>query len=169
MAIKSIEGIRAFFSLQGSALNSIRNSAAKIPGKMAKLSEIDDDEIAESICDSIALKVHSTYTGIESILKDVAKEIDGYVPDGDHWHAKLILQMASPIGERQSVISPSTREQLNNLRSFRHFLRTDYGAILDKGRILELGEIASLAIESFANDWQQFQTQCFNEENGTSN
>lgn len=81
----------------------------------------------------------------------------------DNWHAKLIAQMSVPLGGREAVVSHATRLGLNELRSSRHFLRNDYGAVLDQERIVELGKVAVTIIESFEQDWKCFKARCFGE------
>ncbi|MFZ4538897.1 hypothetical protein [Propionivibrio sp.] len=163
MAIKSAEGIRTFFALQSLEVDSIKTESRKIPGKSDWLITHQDSDLAESICDSIALKIHGIYTGIESVLKNTAKEFDGYIPEGDNWHSKLLVQMSVQIGDRNAVVSQVTKDGLNNLRSFRHFLRNDYGAVLDQTRIVELGKVAVTTIELFERDWVGFQAECLGE------
>lgn len=66
MAIKSTEGIRSFFDLQSLEIDAIKNESNKIPGKAALHFSHSDDDLAESICDSIALKITAFIPGLKA-------------------------------------------------------------------------------------------------------
>ncbi len=68
------------------------------------------------------------YTVAENIFKEVAKVIDGKVPEGQDWHKELLVQMKLNIsGIRPPVLSKDTFRQLDEYRRFRHLVRHLYG------------------------------------------
>jgi hypothetical protein len=77
--------------------------------------------------DSVALNIHSFYSGLERVFEKVASAVDGSVPQGANWHQELLNQMALEIANiRPAVISEKTREQLDSYRGFRHVIRNVY-------------------------------------------
>ena len=77
--------------------------------------------------DSVALNLHSFYSGIEKIFKIIAKEIDGSFPDKSNWHEELLVQMSLDIPNiRPPVISDKLKNDLQDYRSFRHLIRNIY-------------------------------------------
>lgn len=89
--------------------------------------------------DSAALNLHSFYSGLERLLEYAAHQLDGGPPKGDAWHRELLRQMAAEVpGLRPPVISPSTAEDLDEFRRFRHVVRNVYAEHLDPERIRQL-------------------------------
>ena len=90
-----------------------------------------------ALINSIALNLHGIYTGIERIFEDIAKEIDQRLPTGDKWHRDLLDQMAVSIPNvRKAVISEESRFILDELRRFRHVVRSAYSFQLDEEKVL---------------------------------
>lgn len=46
---------------------------------------------------TIAFTLHGAYTGIEDVLSDVARAVDGSVPQGERSHQALLDQMRAPL------------------------------------------------------------------------
>ena len=77
--------------------------------------------------DSVALNIHSFYSGLERVLEKIASAVEGSLPQGVNWHQELLDQMALEIPNvRPAVISEKTREQLDPYRGFRHVVRNVY-------------------------------------------
>ena len=56
--------------------------------------------------DAVALNLHGYYAGLERVLELIARDIDGTLPSGGHWHEELLRQMAAEIpGVRPAVLS----------------------------------------------------------------
>lgn len=93
--------------------------------------------------DGVALNLHSFYTGTERILEEIAKKVDGSVPDGAGWHRDLLMQMSSELSLiRPAVISRGTRYCLDEYRGLRHIVRNIYTFNLRPSRLRELvGEL----------------------------
>lgn len=105
-----------------------------------------------------AFGIVSVYSGLETILKTVADEIDHYAPAGADWHAKLLEAMALPIeGIRPAVLSPGTYALLNELRKFRHVVRSNYGMDLNDRGVTENRERLHAVLPAFERDLAAFE------------
>ena len=77
--------------------------------------------------DSVALNMHSFYSGLERVFEKIASAVDSSQPQGINWHKELLNQMALEIPNvRPAVISEKTRNQLDRYRGFRHVVRNVY-------------------------------------------
>ncbi len=104
-------------------LNEISTAAKRV--KMAWGKAIDKND--DLYFDSVALNLHSFYSGIEKIFKLIAKEIDENIPDASNWHEELLAQMCLNIPNiRPPVISCKLKNDLQDYRSFRHLVRNIY-------------------------------------------
>lgn len=93
--------------------------------------------------DGVALNLHGFYSGVEQIFEDIARTVDGAVPDGSEWHISLLRQMTAELGDaRPAVISVQTRQFLDDYRGLRHVIRNVYAFNLHPARLSELVENA---------------------------
>ncbi len=100
--------------------------------------------------DGVALNLHGFYAGIEQIFEDVARTVDGAIPQGNEWHISLLKQMSAELGElRPAVISTETRKFLDDYRGLRHVVRNVYAFNLRPLRLSELAENAFSGFELF--------------------
>jgi hypothetical protein len=77
--------------------------------------------------DSVALNIHSFYSGLERVFEKISSAVDGSLPQGINWHQELLNQMVLEIPNvRPAVISEETRKQLDTYRGFRHVVRNVY-------------------------------------------
>lgn len=76
--------------------------------------------------ESVALNLHSLYSGLERLFELVAKQVDQSLPDGEMWHRDLLTQMAAEQSVRPAVISQESAQALDELRRFRHLVRNVY-------------------------------------------
>ena len=60
------------------------------------------------------------YMGMENIFRQIALEVDLFLPDGNREHKELLVQMAAPYGERPPVISKITFGHLQEFLAFRY-------------------------------------------------
>lgn len=89
--------------------------------------------------DSAALNLHSFYAGLERLLEFSAYQLDGGPPKGPAWHKELLRQMSTPLGNiRPAMISPTTTEEIDEFRRFRHVVRNVYAEHLDPERVGDL-------------------------------
>lgn len=100
-----------------------------------RLAILSDDWAAMS---AAAAGVHNIYDGIEDILSNVARDVDGSVPDGSSAHQDLLDQMAVPIPDvRKPLISDAMHRDLTELKGFRHLVRHRYGIELSGSKVLD--------------------------------
>ena len=100
----------------------------------------------DAYLNSVALNLHSLYSGWERIFELIAIEIDGGALGGEAWHAELVKQMTLDLpGTRPPVIRKDTAAQLDEYRKFRHRIRNIYATGLDPVRMQPLVEALSTA------------------------
>jgi hypothetical protein len=85
--------------------------------------------------ESLALKLHNFYGGVEKILQLVAVELNGGLPSGADWHKRLLDRMAQAREGRPAVVSADTAVRLREFLGFRHIVRHLYGFELDPDRL----------------------------------
>ncbi|MBN2033594.1 MAG: hypothetical protein JW836_09975 [Deltaproteobacteria bacterium] len=111
----------------------------------------------EGYMDGVALNLHNFYTGIESIFEDIARTVDGAVPEGANWHQELLVQMAADLaGSRPPVIRRSTRDSLDEYRAFRHLVRNVYTFNLRPKRLSDLVERIRICFMDLRSDLEEF-------------
>ena len=77
--------------------------------------------------DSVALNLHSFYSGLEKIFQLVARNVDGVNLDSQTWHRDLLISLSQEYeSARPALISPEYAEQLDEFRRFRHLVRNIY-------------------------------------------
>ena len=67
--------------------------------------------------------LHSFYTEIEKILKIIAREWDGSLPESESWHRDLLIQMSEVTAKRPAVLSADLLATLKEFLAFRHRFR----------------------------------------------
>jgi hypothetical protein len=108
---------------------------------------------------SAALALHSFYAGLEKIFISVAKELDQQVPTGGSWHLDLLNQMTYNLPSiRPPVITPHTKNLLQEYLSFRHVVRNVYTYSLDAERVVRLVDRLLDTFISVQTDLKQFLT-----------
>jgi hypothetical protein len=91
--------------------------------------------------DSVALNLHSFYSGLERLFELIARHIDRDVPRSDTWHRDLLEQMARDIPEiRPAVLSRETANAADEFRRFRHLVRNVYAIDLAPAKMTALME-----------------------------
>jgi hypothetical protein len=89
--------------------------------------------------DSVALNLHSFYSGLEKLFELIARHIDLSIPEGETWHRDLLNQMACEFEDiRPAVISQNNAKSLDKFRRFRHLVRNIYTTNLIPNRIKKL-------------------------------
>lgn len=77
--------------------------------------------------DSVALNLHSFYSGIERLFELIARHVDEEIPAGETWHRDLLDQMAQEqTAVRPAVIGRDSFDLLDEFRRFRHLIRNVY-------------------------------------------
>lgn len=106
---------------------------------------------------TVALNLHSFYSGAERIFREIARTVDDSMPNGNDWHRRLLRQMSAEISEiRPAVITEATRNALNEYCAFRHVVRNVYTFDLRANRIQELAAELPACYELFRQDAESF-------------
>jgi len=93
----------------------------------------------DAYLNSVALNLHSFYSGLERIFELIALELDGGTLGGDTWHTELLRQMAIDVADlRPPVLTHDTATRLDEYRKFRHRIRNIYATTLDPDRMVHL-------------------------------
>ncbi len=93
----------------------------------------------DAYVNSVALNLHSFYSGLERIFELVATQLDEGRLGGADWHAELLRQMAINLDEtRPAVLSKTAAIALDEYRKFRHRVRSVYATHLDPERMEDL-------------------------------
>ena len=148
------------FSIQeriNQELDKISQAIQQLEMFLKQLTNQSEAIYQEAFVNSIALNLQGIYTGIERIFQVIAKEIDLRVPTGDKWHRDLLEQMTVDIPNvRNAVITEETRLILDELRRFRHVVRSAYSFQLDKEKVLVIASQISNFHQVFINEIQLF-------------
>ena len=124
-------------------------------GEMASLPPLTDADrgsLAEA-----AIALHHAYGAVEAALSRVARSVDAGLPEGPDWHQALLSVMALEIDRvRPAVLSAETRDLLQRLLGFRHFLRHSYAVDLDGERLERLRRDAAVLLPLLEKDLAQF-------------
>ena len=134
-------------------LTKLQESVAQVQRLLIKVQQTGDRDYIGTI----ALHLHGYYNGIERILSVVAQSIDSSVPQDEDWHQQLLTQMTLPIpNARPALIGERAYQELNELRGFRHVVRSNYAYELEPERVVALAEKLSIGTQAFLHDCQQF-------------
>ncbi len=94
--------------------------------------------------------LHDFYSGIERVFVRIAEELNGGVPQGEHWHRQLVYDMSLEIPEvRPAVIDEELARALGDFRQFRHVFRNVYGFALEDQRMRPLEERLPAVLAAF--------------------
>ena len=110
--------------------HEIKNCCVKIKQYTEKLENSQQLLEREMATQAVGLNSHGLYTGTERIFESISKTTDKRpIGKSDSWHGDLLNQMREEIpGVREPVVSNSTFILLNELRRFRHVVRSHYGS-----------------------------------------
>jgi hypothetical protein len=89
--------------------------------------------------DSVALNLHSFYSGLERLFELIARTVDQTTPGGERWHRTLLTQISCDVpGIRPAVISIDNATRLDEFRRFRHLVRNVYASELIPERMADM-------------------------------
>lgn len=138
-------------------LVEIQGVVAQTNNFVKKAYVIQERDYLAAIVGALALNMHGFYTGTERIFLNIAKKIDGSIPEGSEWHLQLLKQMAAEIpGIRFPVISRQTQQELDEFRRFRHVVRSHYAYKLDAELVLKLAAKLPDCSQRLTSDCLQF-------------
>ncbi|MDV3001990.1 MAG: hypothetical protein N5P05_003596 [Chroococcopsis gigantea SAG 12.99] len=114
----------------------------------------------EDYVGAIALNLHSFYTGVERIFKQIAGAIDGLIPDNPDWYRQLLRQMSAPFPSvRPSILSLETRTMLDDYCSFRHVVRNIYSFNLKVAPVEQLASDLPYCFDLLKLDMEKFMEE----------
>ena len=118
-------------------LNSLQHLVEQTSSLMQKVRATGDLDYLGTI----ALNLHSFYSGAERVFRDVATDLDGSLPSSSDWHRRLLRQMASHIPDiRPAILDSLTLKFLNELCAFRHVVRNVYSFDLIPEKVESLAD-----------------------------
>ncbi len=125
-------------------------------GNVSNVIPVDEEQKAVYE-ESLALKLHNFYTGIERIFEKIAEDINGGIPGSYDWHKRLLKTMSLEITNvRPPVISKETAKLLHEFLAFRHVVRNIYGFELDSERLSRLIEKSKEIFDRFKQEIEDF-------------
>ena len=93
----------------------------------------------DAYLDSVALNLHSFYSGLERLFELIARHVDRVVPTGEAWHRDLLQRMAHDLPQvRPALLSRDNAAELDEFRRFRHLVRNVYTMNLTPDRVAGL-------------------------------
>jgi len=87
---------------------------------------------------ALSAYLHSFYTGMENIFKQIAVDIDSSWPSAERWHSDLLDFMAHPTEKRPAVLSAELSRKLVRYLGFRHVFRHAYMFNLEWAKMRDL-------------------------------
>lgn len=128
-------------------LRELDETAASIESHWQTAMAVAVDQ--DAYINSVALNLHSFYSGLERIFELVAIELDEGRLGGPDWHSELLRQMSLDLGDaRPPVLGKATVAKLDEYRKFRHRIRSIYATHLDPKRMEAL-------VVDLSTVWQQ--------------
>lgn len=92
---------------------------------------------------NLALRLQHFYGCIEDMAYRVSVQVNGEVPAGPGGHKALLERTAIDVpGKRRALWRTAALEDLDDLRKFRHFVRTNYAVDLDPAKLLAVAAAA---------------------------
>lgn len=106
----------------------------------------------------LAQAVAGCYTRIEHVLDFVAREVDGEAIRGDHWHRLLLDRVSRPRSDvpRPAVIGRRTYTMLDELRQFRHVVKSIYPSLIRPSDVRKNLTVLLKIAPGFAREFKAF-------------
>lgn len=90
-------------------------------------SQVQKTSGEQAYLDSVALNLHSFYSGVERLFELIARHVDRALPVSETRHRGLLQQMTQDLADmRPAVIGPDSASALDDFRRFRHLVRNVY-------------------------------------------
>jgi hypothetical protein len=147
------------FAELGAALDKAALEADRARQAARRLARTRRDTLGRWIhVTAVASGIEHAYSGMEQAFKIVATEIDGAVPAGEDWHARLCALMFTPVpGCRPAVLPAALRPELDELRAFRHRVRNLYGSELIEAVVRERAARAPVTVSRVRRALRAFE------------
>ena len=108
----------------------------------------------------LAQSIAQAYTRMEGLLNFIARQVDADPVVGESWHRMLLARVQRPrTGARPAVISAASSEELRELLSFRHVVRSHYPSELEEERVREHLARLVRATRRFSREYRRFLAQ----------
>lgn len=139
-------------------LSALRAEADLVAAARRRLDQEAESPEATAINKiALAALVESVYSGAERALALIAREIDrNPVVKTGSWHREIIERMSAPAERRGAVLSTLSAELMNDLRGFRHKVRSHYGNALNTEIVRERSHEAERMARAIAEDIEAF-------------
>ena len=122
--------------------NSIAILKAELEAQVGEIEKIyarldeRSKEKGKAAAESIGYQLHNLYCAWEDLFELVAKTFENNIHDRGRYHLELLKRMTLAIeGVRPALLTQEVFVLLNNLRSFRHFIRHAYSYDLDENKV----------------------------------
>lgn len=107
---------------------------------------------------NLALRLQQLYGCLEDLAYRVSAEVNGEVPTGPESHKALLERVCLHVpGKREALFRAADKEDLEELLKFRHFIHKNYGAELDRDKMVEVGERALRVVAAARADVKRFR------------
>ena len=107
----------------------IENSVNRTLQAWQKARKVAIDQ--DMFLDSVALNLHSFYSGLERLFELISRQIDHYMPLSKTWHHDILRRMRDDLPAiRPAVISLKSFSRLDKFLRFRHLVRNVYATNL---------------------------------------
>ena len=148
-----------FFAEISAALSKAAAEAARAQSAAKRLARTRSDPLGRWILlSAISSGIEHSYSGMEQAFKAIAVEVDGSVPTGEDWHARLCGLMFTPVpGRRPPVLPEALRADLDDLRAFRHRVRNLYGSELIDSLVAEKAARAAAIVRKVRGAIRAFE------------
>lgn len=148
------------FAEVGAVLDKAAAEAGRAKRAAGRLSHIRGEALEQWIhVTAVASGIEHAYSGMEQAFKIIAAEVDGAVPTGEDWHARLCALMFTPVpGRRPAVLPAALRPGLDDLRAFRHRVRNLYGSELVAAVVGEKAAHAPAVVAQVRRALRAFET-----------
>lgn len=96
-----------------------------------------------------AAYIAQCYTGIENVMKRIARYHGAAVFSGNDWHIELLKMFRSGNSTLPALLDDSLFNELSLMRKFRHVVMHNYGFTLDWDMVKSASESTPSVVERF--------------------
>jgi hypothetical protein len=131
---------------------------SRLRDEIARVDPGPDASPPREVLALLAMDLHSWYTALESLLARILGAFEGALPEGESSHALILRAALRPIeGVRPAVLRAELRDDLDEIRRFRHFFRHAYSLELRADRLRRALEPFATAATGVEADLLRFE------------
>ncbi len=106
----------------------------------------------------LAQAIAGCYTRVEHVLEFVTREVDGEPLSGEKWHSDLLDRVSRPRRDvpRPAVIDRRTHAMLDELRQFRHLVKSIYPSLIRPSDVSKNLALLRKALPRFSRQFMAF-------------